>query len=113
MDETQKNVIRIGHWVSHNRDHIKGYLEVAESLERSARKDVAELIRQAAAAIENANAIFERALSMLNPEGTLGTDPTESHHHGHAHRHDHGHAHEHDHEHDHKHDRHHHHRRNT
>ncbi len=83
MDELQKSAIRLKHWIEHNRDHLKGYREVASALEKESVPDASESIRKGIQLIEQANAMFEAALAAL-PEGTGG--PVEGGHtHGHSH----------------------------
>ena len=84
MDEIQKCTIRLKHWIDHNLDHLKGYEEVARTLENEGVTAAAEQIRIGIKLIEDANAAFRNALSEL-PEQTEHT-----HEHDHGHSHDHG-----------------------
>jgi len=110
MDDIQKSMIRLAHWIDHNRDHVKGYLEVMEILEREGLKDAAGLVRRSIDLIEQANGKLEQALALLRGAEHGTDEPHEAAHHKHSHRHshdgpsDHGHAHVHDdsHGHDHK-----------
>lgn len=90
MDEIQKSRIRLEHWIDHNLDHLKGYSEVADLLEKSGRADSAEKIRKGIVLTEAANDEFQKALADLPESG--------HHHHGeeshaHAHSDDSGHGH--------------------
>lgn len=110
MDDIQKSTIRLAHWIDHNRDHVKGYQEVMESLEREGLEGAAGMVRGSIELIEQANGKLEQALALLaGPEHGAG-DLHAAAHHKHSHRHshdgpsDHGHGHVHDdsHGHDHK-----------
>jgi hypothetical protein len=107
MDEVEKSKIRLTHWIDHNMDHLKGYAEVAEVLERAGLKSAGERIRHGMRLIEEANGEFQNAIAEIFSErkdSTSGT-PMQAHEdrhvhphshehvHGHVHTHDHGHAH--------------------
>jgi hypothetical protein len=90
MDDIQKSRIRLEHWINHNLDHIKGYDEVAQLLDKNNLSDAAEMIRRGTRLIEAANSEFQKALESLgskdettNESGTGAA--TESHSHGHSH----------------------------
>ena len=101
MDEIQKSRIRLSHWIDHNKDHLKGYADVADALEAEGLQVAAETIREGIALIEAANEKF-RAVQALLPgeegvkdEGGHGAHSHESgshagHHHSHDHDHHHG-----------------------
>ncbi len=98
MDETEKSTIRLTHWIDHNVDHLKGYEEVAQTLEQAGRSEAATRIRQGIRMIREANDEFRAALSHLPAEAVPGAKEThgEHHHHGHGghcglHDHDRGH----------------------
>ncbi len=109
MDDVQKGRVRLTHWIDHNLDHLKGYVEVAHVLETHELGDAAQSIREGIRLIEAANAEFEKALAGIpaNPEamqhshstqGAASQPPHEhSHGHGHEHHHEHGHGHAHEH----------------
>lgn len=122
MDEAQKARIRLEHWINHNYDHLKGYLEVSNSLDAIGLQQIADKIRNAAEYIDRANDEFRKALDQLAAVSpSLSTSSgcgcsEHSHAHGHTHSHthshegahecchDHSHSHSHDHPHDHSHD---------
>ena len=83
MDDIQKCAIRLKHWIDHNLDHLKGYEEVAETLETQGVTVAAEQIRKGIRLIEDANAAFGSALAELPEQAE------------HTHEHDHGHSHDH------------------
>ena len=90
MDDIQKSRIRLEHWINHNLDHMKGYEEVAQLLDKNNLSGAAEMIRRGTRLIEAANSEFQKALESLgsNDEATneSGTGAaTESHSHGHSH----------------------------
>ncbi|MBI5252759.1 MAG: hypothetical protein HY912_24955 [Desulfomonile tiedjei] len=99
MDDLEKSKVRLSHWIGHNLEHLKGYLEVAGLLETLGRSDIADRIRLGVGFVEQANQEFEQALSMLGgsvqPSGGM-------HNHSHSHEHSHGDE-QHDHEHEHSH----------
>ncbi len=112
MDEIEKCRIRLGYWIDHNEDHLKGYVQVTEILEKEGLATVAETVRKGIRLVEAANREFTDALNLLPGAGTNeqpGTEKSDahghshSHGHSHAHTHDHSHAHSHSHEHEHSH----------
>lgn len=96
MNEIQKSRVRLAHWIDHNLDHLKGYLEVAQVLEAGGYQESALKIREGIRLIETANAEFQKALSGLSIEAD--DSPQEAHGatHAHEHMHEHAHAHCHD-----------------
>ena len=109
MDDVQKGKIRLTHWIDHNLDHLKGYAEVADTLEKHQLTAPAQSIREGIRLIEAANAAFEKALAEIpaNPETVGHGHATDSgaatHSHEHAHEHEETHTHDHDHHHGHTH----------
>jgi|GEM_PF-543721 len=111
MDEVEKSKIRLTHWIDHNMDHLKGYAEVAEVLEREGLKSAGERIRRGMRLIEEANAEFQNAIAEIfterkdsapGPSKQIHEDPHDRPHthehirgHGDTHSHDHGHTHGH------------------
>jgi hypothetical protein len=90
MDDIQKSIIRLRHWIDHNLDHIKGYDEVAQLLDQKKFSDAAEMIRRGTHLIEEANSEFEKALESLGSEDSATNKPgtgagSESHSHEHSH----------------------------
>ncbi|HMK36327.1 MAG TPA: hypothetical protein VK463_14730 [Desulfomonilaceae bacterium] len=102
MDDVQKSKIRMTHWIDHNVDHVRGYKEVAETLDKFGHSAAAEKIRRGISLIEAANDAFESAMIDL-PGSDTGHSQGMSHTHSHEHHdHSHDHAHEsHDHSHPH------------
>lgn len=104
MDDVRKSTIRLTHWIDHNLDHLKGYVEMAEILDKEGVTEAAKHIRNGIGFIEEANAAFVKALTLLARES--GNTPAHEevgssvHEHSHAHEHSHGHALPHPHEHD-------------
>jgi hypothetical protein len=85
MDDTQKSRIRLSHWIEHNNEHLKGYDEVASTLERQGLHEAADRIRKGMALVVSANREFEHALGHLPSAGEdheVSHDPS---HHGHHH----------------------------
>ena len=54
MDDIQKSRIRLKHWIDHNFEHIKGYEEVAQTLDNNNCGATAEMIRRGTRLIEDA-----------------------------------------------------------
>lgn len=107
MDDIQKSRIRLVHWIEHNVEHLKGYDEVATTLEREGLHSVAAKIREGIHLIEAANSEFQKALGelpgMVGQAETMGKEHhTHSHSHGEGHEHSHEHGHAHGHQHHHK-----------
>lgn len=113
MDAITKSSIRLAHWLDHNLEHLKGYAEVAESLDKVGRIEAARTMRDAMRLIQEANLLFEKALDSLrtepSTEHSLDAKPHQhehfhrhSHEHPHTHTFEHRHEHHHDHEHDHE-----------
>jgi hypothetical protein len=101
MDDIQKSKIRLAHWVDHNIDHVRGYKEVADILEKAGHSTAADKIRRGIGLVESANHEFESAMIELSPEGEeVRMEVHDAKHHGHSHEHQHEHSHEHSHEHD-------------
>ena len=65
MDEIGKSRIRLGHWIDHNEEHLKGYIQVAEALEKEGLAEASQAIRKAIGLIEEANREFASALALL------------------------------------------------
>ncbi len=103
MDDIQKSKIRMAHWIDHNIDHVRGYKEVAEILDKTGHSTAAEKIRRGIGLIEAANNEFESAMIELSPEGDAVHGHGHDAHHEHSHEHAHEHSHEHDHDHHHAH----------
>jgi len=96
MDHIQKSKILLTHWIAHNCEHLKGYLEVAENLERADLIAASEKIRDGVRLIEQANSRLEEALKALPEEGQTVKqgavasgvkvqDQADDHAHGHSH----------------------------
>lgn len=99
MDDIEKSRVRLTHWIEHNLEHVKGYNEVAQILQRDGFHSASEKIRRGVKLIEEANEEFETALAGLSApeEGVSGSKHEASQ--GQAHEHGHGHGHEHSHKH--------------
>lgn len=100
MDEIQKSRIRLSHWIDHNKEHQKGYNEVAQALEKEGLQAEAGTIREGIALIEAANEKFRAVEALLpRPEGEKAEGGPGAHSHdsnhvaGHHHSHDHDHHH--------------------
>lgn len=99
MDDIEKSRVRLVHWIEHNLEHVKGYNEVAQILERDGFHSASEKIRHGVKLIEAANEEFETALAGLNSPGEGVSVSKHEESHGQAHEHSHGHGHEHPHKH--------------
>lgn len=96
MDDVEKSRIRMSHWIEHNIDHLHGYNEVAEILEKSGHPDAAAMIRRGIDLIQAANKEFQQAMVALKERFCNHSQPeSESHSHEHdlAHKHPHSHGH--------------------
>lgn len=97
MDDIEKSRVRLIHWIEHNLEHVKGYNEVAQILERDGFRSASEKIRRGVSLIEAANEEFETALAGLSAPGEEVSSSTSEAAHGHAHEHGDGHEHSHEH----------------
>jgi hypothetical protein len=95
MDDTQKSRVRLSHWIEHNVEHLKGYEEVAQLLEKLGSTDAAHRIRQGMRYMESANQEFEKAIALLPAPDAEKGEGQESDHADHDHHHDHAHNHAH------------------
>lgn len=102
MDEAQKAKIRLEHWINHNCEHLKGYLEVSNSLDTIGLNLIGDRIRNAVEYIDRANDEFRKALEQLGASTAGASTATGSCCSGHSHDHDHSHSHEHGHSHSHE-----------
>jgi len=97
MDDIAKSRVRLIHWIEHNLEHLKGYNEVAQILERDGFRSASEKIRRGVSLIEAANREFETALAGLSGTGEeasgSGSEPSQGHSHEHGHGHEHTHKH--------------------
>ena len=66
MDDIEKSRVRLIHWIEHNLEHVKGYNEVAQILQRDGFHSASEKIRRGVSLIEAANEEFETALAGLS-----------------------------------------------
>lgn len=100
MDEAQKARIRLEHWINHNCEHLRGYLEVSNSLDTIGMTSIGDRIRNAVEYIDRANDEFRKALDQLTqvtPSTGCGRhEHSHGHSHEHEHCHDHGHCHNHE-----------------
>ena len=87
MDDIQKSRIRLKHWIDHNFEHIKGYEEVAQTLDNNNCGATAEMIRRGTRLIEDANTEFEKALESLGGEDEKIADDDSGGEHSHGHSH--------------------------
>jgi hypothetical protein len=97
MDDIEKSRVRLMHWIEHNLEHVKGYNDVAQILQRAGFNSASEKIRHGVKLIEAANEEFATALAGLSApgEGVSGSKHESSQ--GEAHEHSHGHEHSHKH----------------
>ncbi|MGO9570353.1 MAG: hypothetical protein ACLP5H_22710 [Desulfomonilaceae bacterium] len=95
MDDIEKSRVRLIHWIEHNLEHVKGYTEVAQILERDGFRSASENIHRGVSLIEAANEEFETALAGLSGpgEGVSASERDASE--GPAHEHSHEHSHKH------------------
>ncbi|MEW6531432.1 MAG: hypothetical protein AB1473_11390 [Thermodesulfobacteriota bacterium] len=100
MDDVQKSKIRLKHWIDHNQEHLKGYWEVADLLDRHGQVAASGPIRRAIGLIEEANREFSLALDSLGGSGETPTSDAEHREHGHHHHGSGHHSRDHKHEHD-------------
>ena len=97
MDDIEKSRVRLIHWIEHNLEHVKGYNEVAQILQRDGFHSASEKIRRGVSLIEAANAEFETALAGLSApaQEVSASEHEAAHGHAHEHGHNHGHSHKH------------------
>ncbi len=113
MDEAQKARIRLEHWINHNCEHLKGYLEVSNALDALGLTLIGDRVRNAVEYIDKANDEFRKALEQLDASSPASGCGCHEHEHSHGHSHEHCHegdhkgCHEHQHDHEHCHSHHH------
>lgn len=93
MDDVQKGRVRLTHWIDHNLDHLKGYAEVADTMEQHGLCEASAKIRRSMKLIEDANTELAKALAVISARGENNNETDKvSHtgHHGHHHGHEHG-----------------------
>jgi hypothetical protein len=100
MDDVQKSKIRLRHWIDHNLEHLKGYKEVADLLDRHGQVAASGPIRRAIGLMERANEEFVSALESLGGSPEAHASETEQGRHAHHHHDTVDHSHDHKHEHD-------------
>jgi hypothetical protein len=87
MEDTQKCLVRLSHWIDHNGDHLKGYEEVAAILDAQGLNEAASFVRQGIRAVETANAEFRKAKALIS-EGAGTSEEVHTHEaSGHCHGH--------------------------
>lgn len=95
MDDLQKTIIRIHHWVGHGADHLRDYQQAAEILDAAGQTEAAAEMRRVVELETQAAAHTKRAAEIVGPPPKVGQKA--GHDHGHDHNHHHGHGHDHDH----------------
>ncbi len=66
MEFLEKAKIRLEHWMKHNQEHQKEYLEFADQLEEAGKKTAADSIREMAQLENQSNECLQKALNNLN-----------------------------------------------
>ncbi len=65
MSETEKLVKRVEHWIKHNDEHKKTYLEWAEKALKMNLKEVSDYLRNVAKLTDEQNDLFRKILKAL------------------------------------------------
>lgn len=93
MDRVEKSRVRLTHWIDHNLDHLRGYSEVAATLETEGLDAAAKRIKEGIRLIEQANSEFTMALADISRAlGHKGMGHTHTPGHSHGHSDDHTHS---------------------
>lgn len=54
----------LSHWVNHNNDHAKNYLEWSRKTQEAGRADIGNLLKEASEMTGKITAVFEKALTL-------------------------------------------------
>ncbi len=65
LSDKEKLVKRIEHWIKHNEDHKKTYLEWAEKTRGMGLEDVANALEEVVSLTDEQNRLFEKILNIL------------------------------------------------
>jgi thioredoxin-like negative regulator of GroEL len=66
LSEKEKLQKLLEHWIKHNEEHARTYLEWAEKIESKNLEEIAELLKKASEATVNINELFEKAIKNLS-----------------------------------------------
>lgn len=69
MDDLKKLAVLLPHWSEHNAEHAEEFREWAQRAEAAGRSATAQHIREAAAALEQANQALAAAIRSLQSRG--------------------------------------------
>jgi hypothetical protein len=85
MNDTEKCRIRLSHWIDHNIDHLKGYMEVAAILDKEGLAEAAAEVKEGISLIEAANDRLRRSVGKLpHDHSETGEGEPSGHHHHHS-----------------------------
>lgn len=84
MNQKDKLIHMMGHWVEHNEAHADEYRKWADIAKGEGLTDASESIFKAVTKINEANRLLEDALE------SAGATHEDGHEHGHGHHHHHG-----------------------
>lgn len=65
MEQEQKAIIRMEHWLKHNEGHLDEYKQFAEKMDKAGNKETARHIQDMAAFIAQSNECLGKALASL------------------------------------------------
>lgn len=65
MTDMEKLKKLLEHWVEHNEDHVKTYLEWAEKTETSGNKELYNILKEIAENTKRMEGLFEKAKKVL------------------------------------------------
>lgn len=71
MDELRKLERLLHHWMEHNEEHVKTYMEWAIKAESLGKKELSEVLREIAGKTEQMKGLFNRAKNHITPYLTL------------------------------------------
>ncbi len=69
MDDLKKLAVLLPHWSEHNAEHAEEFREWAQRAEAAGQPTAAQHIREAAAALEQANQALAAAIRSLQSSG--------------------------------------------
>ncbi|MBU0995600.1 MAG: hypothetical protein KJ737_24160 [Proteobacteria bacterium] len=54
----------LSHWINHNKDHAKNYMDWSQKTREAGKHDIADLLKEASELTQNITTVFEKALDL-------------------------------------------------
>lgn len=65
LSEKEKLQKLLEHWIKHNEEHARTYLEWSKKIDSGSLGEIVDLLREASKATASINEVFERAIEKL------------------------------------------------